>query len=140
MNKLQEIQSILDENKEQIGDENYLKICNLSLEMANELEEELVKDFYKITFIRSEIVMKHKDHYKVCLGQHSQILHLNKQLATDAIAYVRDNRLNSMPIRTISNSLDTSPFTYSDEGDCFMIDLYIDNSVKITNIERVDTQ
>ena len=140
MNQLTGIQSILDESKEEIGDEKYLSLCNLTLEMAKELENTNTSDFYKVTYLRTDIVMVDREHYKACIRKNSCILHLRKNLAEDAISCVETGSHCNMPIHTIENMLDLSVFNYTAEFDDDSIDLYINNSLRIIKIEKVPIQ
>ena len=74
---IQELQELIDEQKENFGDGNYLKICKIT----KKLSEQQSSDFYEISYLESYIT-KSQDDYRVEFKKYVSPLRLSVDVYT----------------------------------------------------------
>jgi len=74
--RVHELQSIIDENKEKLSDGSYLKICELNQQIMNNT----VNGFYQIEYLESYITKIDGDKYGVEFKQHTSYVKLTEEI------------------------------------------------------------
>lgn len=71
------IMSIIDENKENISEGDYLKLCNLLKKQNDEEEEEKKDKFYNVAYLYSRPIQQSDNHWDMKINSKNEILKMS---------------------------------------------------------------
>jgi hypothetical protein len=139
LHTLHTLQNIIDDNKEKISSDEYLKIC----EKMKLLSIEMDHDFYKVTYVEIEPILTGFNSLQTFFKTYTKIERLS---AGDFIEVTQDierrGYFNKIPVHSMPICLYNKKFLNregdddDDDEEDFKFELSIVNTRRITKIEK----